>query len=46
MPVHRAFAVYFTVHGVQTPIPFVDPGPELRPIGALALAATAVSQQS
>ena len=42
----RAFLVYFTAHGIQTPIPSVDPGDDLRPIGALALAATAVSQAS
>ena len=43
-PVLRAFAIYFTCHGIQASIPFADPGKELRPIGALALAATAVSK--
>ena len=40
----RAFSVYFTSHGIQATIPSADPGEDLRPIGALALAATAVSQ--
>jgi hypothetical protein len=42
-PVLRAFSVYFTSYGIQAPIPSTDPGDGLRPIGALALAATAVS---
>lgn len=41
-PVLRAFSVYFTSHGIQSDIPTTDPGEGLRPIGALALAATAV----
>jgi hypothetical protein len=40
-PVLRAFSVYFTSYGIQAPIPSTDPGDGLRPIGALALAATA-----
>lgn len=44
MPVLRAFAIYFTCHGVQTEIPSADPGEGFRPIGALALAATAVER--
>lgn len=44
MPVLRAFAVYFTAHGIWKSVPSTDPGDGLRPIGALALAATAVSQ--
>ena len=42
-PVLRAFSIYFTSYGIQAPIPSTDPGNGLRPIGALALAATAVS---
>jgi hypothetical protein len=42
-PVLRAFSIYFTLYGIQAPIPSTDPGNGLRPIGALALAATAVS---
>lgn len=39
IPVLRAFSVYYTSHGIQAQLPSEDPG---RPIGALALAATAV----
>ena len=40
----RAFSVYFTSYGIHSEeIPSVDPGEGLRPVGALALAATAVS---
>ena len=41
-PVLRAFSIYFTAYGIQTEIPSDDPGIGVRPIGALALAATAV----
>jgi len=41
-PVLRAFSIYFTAYGIQTKIPSDDPGIGVRPIGALALAATAV----
>lgn len=41
IPVLRAFSTYFTSYGIQMRLPSEDPG---RPIGALALAATAVSQ--
>jgi hypothetical protein len=34
--------MYFTSYGVQAPFPSEDPGDGKRPIGALALAATAV----
>ena len=44
VPVLRAFSIYFTAYGIQSPIPSTDPGEGLRPIGALALAATAVSE--
>ena len=40
----RAFSVYYTAYGIQATIPSADPGDGLHPIGALALAATAVSQ--
>jgi len=40
----QAFSIYFTAHGIQTPIPSTDPGEGLHPIGALALTATAMSQ--
>lgn len=43
-PVLRAFSVYFTAHGIQAEIPSDDPGDGIRPIGALALAATAVER--
>lgn len=39
----RAFSIYFTSHGIQAEPPTSDPGKGYRPIGALALAATAVS---
>lgn len=42
-PVLRAFTIYFTSHGIQAEVPANDPGKGCRPIGALALAATAVS---
>ena len=44
MPVLRAFSIYFTSYGIQAPIPSTDPGDGRRLIGALALAATAVSE--
>ena len=43
-PVLCAFSVYFTSLGIQASIPTADPGEGLRPIGALALAAMAVSE--
>ena len=42
MPVLQAFSIYYTCHGIQTQIPYADPGEGLCPISALALAATAV----
>ena len=44
MPVLRAFSIYLTCHGIQAEIPSSDPGEGFRPIGALALAATAVER--
>ena len=44
MPVLQVFSIYYTCHGIQTQIPYADPGEGLRPIGALALAATAVER--
>lgn len=44
VPVLRAFSIYYTAYGIQAPIPSTDPGDGLRPIGALALAATVVSE--
>ena len=44
MPVLQAFSVYFSSSGIQSPFPSSDPGIGLRPIGALALAATAVGR--
>lgn len=44
IPVLRAFSVYFTAYGIQATVPSTDPGEGFRPIGALALAATAVSE--
>ena len=38
-----AFSVYYTAYGIQVTIPSANPGDGFRPIGALALAATAVS---
>ena len=46
VPVLRAFSVYFSAHGIRTPIPQSDPGAGFRPIGALAMAAAAVSEYS
>lgn len=40
VPVLRAFSTYFTSYGIHMQLPSEDPG---RPIGALALAAAAVS---
>ena len=43
VPVLQAFSVYYTHNGIQSPPPFSNPGEDHYPIGALALAATAVS---
>ena len=42
-PVLRAFSVYWSAHGIRQPITPSDPGKGNRPIGALAMAAAAVS---
>ena len=44
MPIPWAFSIYYTCHGIQTQIPYADPGEACRPIGALALVATAVER--
>ena len=41
VPVLRAFSTYFASYGIRMQLPSQDPG---RPIGALALAAAAVSK--
>ena len=43
VPVLRALSTYFTTYGILTPIPEFDPGAGSRLIGALAMAAAAVS---
>ena len=43
IPVLRAFSVYWSAYGIRKPIAPSDPGVGNRPVGALAMAAAAVS---
>ena len=45
MPILRVFSIYYTCHGIQTQIPYADPGEGLCLIGVLALVATAVEHR-